>query len=145
MDTATGASATTHQSTGAPPSAPHSAPPTTVMASDAEVSNGFVKNGTSLPYVIETNQSGTVDCAASKILDFNIISSLGNKKRSPKLLPVCGICGKQFVCTTTMKRHLVIHTGERPFNCKICGKQYTQKGNLRVSSLSFFMLTVVTE
>ena len=30
----------------------------TVMASDAEVSNGFVKNGTSLPYVIETNKSG---------------------------------------------------------------------------------------
>merc|ERR1719225_1905413 len=78
-----------------------------------EVSNGFVKNGTSLPYVIETNKSG-------------------NKKRSSKILPVCGICGKKFVCVTTMKRHLVTHTGERPFNCKVCGKQYTQKGNLRV-------------
>ena len=30
----------------------------TVMASDAEVTNGFVKNGTSLPYIIETNKSG---------------------------------------------------------------------------------------
>jgi len=85
----------------------------TVMASDAEVTNGFVKNGTSLPYVIETNKSG-------------------NRKRSSKILPVCGICGKKFVCVTTMKRHLVTHTGERPFNCKVCGKQYTQKGNLRV-------------
>ena len=28
------------------------------MASHVEVSNGFVKNGTSLPYVIETNKSG---------------------------------------------------------------------------------------
>lgn len=25
---------------------------------DLQVSNGFVKNGTSLPYVIETNKSG---------------------------------------------------------------------------------------
>lgn len=91
----------------------NAAPPQTFMASHVEVSNGFVKNGTSLPYVIETNKSG-------------------NKKRSSKILPVCGICGKKFVCVTTMKRHLVTHTGERPFNCKVCGKQYTQKGNLRV-------------
>jgi len=86
----------------------------TVTAQECEVTNGFVKNGTSLPYIIETSNSA------------------GNKKRSSKILPVCGICGKKFVCVTTMKRHLVTHTGERPFNCKVCGKQYTQKGNLRV-------------
>jgi len=28
------------------------------MTSDAEVANGFVKNGTSLPYVFETNKTG---------------------------------------------------------------------------------------
>ena len=36
----------------------NAAPPQTFMASHVEVSNGFVKNGTSLPYVIETNKSG---------------------------------------------------------------------------------------
>lgn len=106
-----GASSTIPPSPGSLP--PPASASTTVMASEVEVSNGFVKNGTSLPYVIETNKSG-------------------NRKRSSKILPVCGICGKKFVCVTTMKRHLVTHTGERPFNCKVCGKQYTQKGNLRV-------------
>jgi len=89
-------------------------PAQTLVSSECEVTNGFVKNGTSLPYIIETN------------------NTVGNRKRSSKILPVCGICGKKFVCVTTMKRHLVTHTGERPFNCKVCGKQYTQKGNLRV-------------
>ena len=112
------------------------APSQTFMASHVEVSNGFVKNGTSLPYVIETNKSGkdkNSQSGSSLILLYS-----GNKKRSSKILPVCGICGKKFVCVTTMKRHLVTHTGERPFNCKVCGKQYTQKGNLRVS-LSLFL------
>ena len=46
------------ETTSNAPSQP--APPQTFMAShvDLQVSNGFVKNGTSLPYVIETNKSG---------------------------------------------------------------------------------------
>ena len=43
----------------------------------------------------------------------------------------CGYCGHVFKQTEDFKRHVRIHTGERPFACQFCPHRAAQRGNLR--------------
>ncbi|KAM9857033.1 uncharacterized protein ACBR49_000708 [Aulostomus maculatus] len=43
----------------------------------------------------------------------------------------CPTCGRVFPHNSSLKRHLVIHSGKRPFKCFICGRGFTQSGNLK--------------
>ena len=38
----------------------------------------------------------------------------------------CMYCNKGFRTTDHLKNHVLSHTGERPFKCEICGKAYTK-------------------
>ncbi|XP_060938687.1 zinc finger protein 770-like [Limanda limanda] len=44
----------------------------------------------------------------------------------------CRSCSKCFSSPSKLKRHMMIHTGQRPFSCEICGKRFRQKSHLRV-------------
>ncbi|XP_037075808.1 zinc finger protein 569-like [Pollicipes pollicipes] len=43
----------------------------------------------------------------------------------------CPECGRQFGSAYSMKRHYMIHTGERPYQCDKCGRGFVQKGDLQ--------------
>jgi len=43
----------------------------------------------------------------------------------------CGECGARFKKRTVLTKHMIIHTGKRPFICEECGSAFTQQGHIR--------------
>ena len=43
----------------------------------------------------------------------------------------CGVCGKRFAAPAWLQRHMLTHTGERPFHCMYCQNSFNRKSNLK--------------
>lgn len=53
-----------------------------------------------------------------------------NGARPPQTF-ICHICGKDKKCRSQLARHVIIHTGERPFACDLCTARFNRRGNLQ--------------
>ena len=42
----------------------------------------------------------------------------------------CNECGKGFCNGSSLRMHMLLHSGEKPYSCNICGKGFAQKGNM---------------
>lgn len=52
------------------------------------------------------------------------------KKREPKK-NLCKICSKDFKYANDLRKHLLIHSDERPFQCLQCDQKFRQAGCLK--------------
>lgn len=63
---------------------------------------------------------------------FNSGGNIRMRGGQPGVKPFpCPICGKRFSQKGNMKMHQRVHTGEKPFACPTCGKRFSQKGNMQ--------------
>lgn len=53
-----------------------------------------------------------------------------NGARMPQSF-ICHICGKDKKCRSQLARHVIIHTGERPYTCDLCPARFNRRGNLQ--------------
>ena len=51
---------------------------------------------------------------------------------NPQLLKnQCPICGKISAFPANLRKHMRVHTGDKPFICSVCGRGFSQKGSLK--------------
>nr|QRF78346.1 Sall [Phoronopsis harmeri] len=61
----------------------------------------------------------------------------GLSKSSDNFNPTtCNICFKSFACRSALEIHYRMHTKERPYNCEVCGRGFTTRGNMRQHMLT---------
>ncbi|NWI71697.1 MYNN protein, partial [Todus mexicanus] len=61
------------------------------------------------------------------------LESVGEEldQKYSKAKPVCNTCGKVFSEASSLRRHMRIHKGVKPYVCQLCGKAFTQCNQLK--------------
>lgn len=90
---------------------------------------------------IKSPSSSTKQVVSTTINNPTQIQSLSSSKSSENFVSTttrtdggnkearfqCGYCDKSFATPSKVKRHILTHTGEKPFVCQFCQRGFSQK------------------
>ncbi|GFT77511.1 AAA-ATPase_like domain-containing protein [Nephila pilipes] len=77
-------------------------------------------------------------CGVKSIYKIYKVEDFQFKKGSVRRHYNCTFCDYSSPLSANVKRHLLTHTGERPFSCSVCGKGFIEKQSLTAHLLNHF-------
>ncbi|GFY71555.1 ras-responsive element-binding protein 1 [Trichonephila inaurata madagascariensis] len=95
----------------------HNEPESAVKSKEATMADTAVKNICSSCNIVTESASALT----AHMKQHSITNSQVHK---------CLICSKNLSSASSLDRHMLVHSGERPFTCKICGMSFTTNGNM---------------
>lgn len=74
-----------------------------------------------------------IDGSCPNLYSFSnvLLFILGTMRGKHGIINLCSFCPYSTSDLSNFKRHLLIHSGKRPFTCEICQKSFRRKEHLR--------------
>ncbi|XP_071552954.1 LOW QUALITY PROTEIN: zinc finger protein 341-like [Panulirus ornatus] len=102
-------------------------------AGDGSEGGGGGNGGVSNQGEMTGEEKDDVACYNHEFFHGGMAKTASSKNEPMKMKPKhkCSFCSKEFSKNFDLQQHIRSHTGEKPFQCIVCGRAFTQKSNVK--------------